>query len=147
LRTLFIFVPDLLEIDFGAKSSPDHTQAPTPGDCVCDCIVLVKIVLGETGIHSFVCEDWICHIALLAPCSNACSYALLDRFSLSLYSQNFWASRDANGFFVAGSTLCKMNQYSEGSCKAMSRVRNRGWVVCDQGAELRCRCFGLREDF
>jgi hypothetical protein len=136
-------VPDFFEIDFCAKASPDHAQASTPRERICDCIVFVQVVFGKSGIYALVREYRVCDVGLLASCAYAWRDALLYGFPLALYSQDLWASRNANCVFIAGSTLRKVNQHTERGGKSMSRVGNRARVVGDKGAKLRSCGFGL----
>jgi hypothetical protein len=145
-RTLFVLVPHLLQVDFRAEASPNHTQTARPGDGIRDRIVLIQIVFSEPCIYALVCEDGICDFALLVSCAYASCDALLHRPPLPLYAQNLGPSRDADCPFVSGHTLRKVYEDSKRCGEAMARVWNRGRVVCDQRAEFRSRRLGLRKD-
>jgi hypothetical protein len=142
-RTLHVLVPDFFEIDFCAEASSDHAQASAPRERICDCIVFVQVVLSKTSIYALVCEDGVCDVGLLASCAYSWRDALLYRLALALYSQDFWASRDSDCVFIAGSALRKVNQYTKRGGESMSRVGDRARVVGDKGAEFRGCGFGL----
>lgn len=108
-RTLFILIPHFLEIDFSAEASPDHAQASTPRNGICDGIILVEVVLSESRIYAFIREDGICHLVLLVARAYSGRDALLHCPPLSLYTQNFRASRNAYCAFIAGGALCEMH--------------------------------------
>lgn len=94
--TLYILLPNPLQIHLCAKSPPHHLQTPAPGQRICHGVVFVQIALCEPHIHTLVRVHWILDLGLQPACANARRDALLDRPSLALYPQHLWPPAHTN---------------------------------------------------
>ena len=88
-------------------------------------------MLSKPWIYTLVREDRISDFVLLVARAYTSCDALLDCSPLSLDTQNFWSPDNTDCAFVAGRALREVNENAKGGGKAVSRVRDRGWIVRD----------------
>lgn len=145
-RTFFVLLEYFLQVDLGAEALPDGTQTPAPCKRIGNRVVLVQVMFREPSIHALVREARIQNLVLQASSADSRRDALLHRPPLALYAEDFWAAHHAHCGFVSRCAFGEVNEDTERRREAVSGIRNRGRVVSDEGAELRGRGFGLRED-
>jgi hypothetical protein len=130
-RTFGIVFPHLLQIDLGAEPSPNHTQTPTPSYRISDCVVFVQVVFCKTWFYALVRETWVYDLVLQTSSANTVCDALLHRSTLSLYAEDFGATRHSDGGLVARYAFREVYEHAEGGCEAVSRIGDGGRIVCD----------------
>lgn len=127
------------------EPSPHHIQTPRPRDPVRNRIVLLQIVLRKPGIHALVRIRRVLHLRQQSARADTRRDALGDELPAGLYAEDFGAAHNVDRLVLAAA-LGEVHDDAERGGHAAPRVRDRGRVVGDEGAEFAGGCFGLRED-
>jgi hypothetical protein len=145
-RTLVVVVPWALEVDFCAEAAAHCAQAAAPCHGVCDGVVFVQVVLGEPGLDAFVRVRWVLEPGQPAGGAYPRRDALVNCLAFALDAQDLWAAHDADCLLGPWGALGEVDEDAERGREALVQVWYRGWVVCDERAQLGCGGLGLGEE-
>lgn len=127
--TVDVLLPHPLQIHLGPERLPHGGQAAAPRQPLGDLVVLVEVVLGEPGLDAGVRVAGVGD-AEQAAAADARVDAAGAGAPLALEAQHLGRARDAH--LGAG----QVHEHAQARREAAARVRDRGRVVGDQGAEL-----------